>query len=204
MRDMVAALLPGDGIGNVFENEAWTSPAVVDAVESALRHLRTLDLSACEDKEWTDRLRAAAAPSASRATKLMAVTAFFDKGVTSSAQIRVPLAHNAKGCGYAGFPLPPTAGVQMRWPPLKRLASAPLVAEELELLAALTLPTAVERQLTLQRLQADCQRPRKRALSEMEERRLQNWVPRLHPRACALPMNARAPSSPPTRSSITR
>ena len=44
MRDMVAALLPGDGIGNVFENEAWTSPAVVDAVESALRHMLTLDL----------------------------------------------------------------------------------------------------------------------------------------------------------------
>ena len=118
------------------------------------------------------------------------MTAFFDKGVTSSAQIRVPLAHNAKGCGYAGFPLPPTVGVETRWSPLKRLASAPLVAEELDLLAALTIPTAAERQLTLQRLQADCQRPRKRALGEMEERRLQNWVPRLHPRACALPPNA--------------
>ena len=31
MRDMVAALLPGDG--NVFEHEAWASQAVVDAVE---------------------------------------------------------------------------------------------------------------------------------------------------------------------------
>ena len=190
MRDMVAALLPG--AESVFEHEAWASPAVEDAVESALRHLRTLDLSACEDEEWTDRLRAAAAPSASRTTKLMAVTAFFDKGVTSSAQIRVPLAHNAKGCGYAGFPLPPTVGADSRWPPLKRLASAPLVAEELDLLAAITLPTAAERQLTLQRLQADCQRPRKRALSDMEERRLQNWVPRLHPRACALPLTAAA------------
>ena len=190
MRDVVAALLPG--AESVFEHEAWASPAVVDAVESALRHLRTLDLSACEDEEWTDRLRAAAAPSAGRTTRLMAVTAFFDKGVTSSAQIRVPLAHNAKGCGYAGFPLPPTIGVQTRWPPPKRLASAPLVAEELDLLAALTLPTAAERQLTLQRLQADCQRPRKRALGETEERRLHNWVPRLHPRACALPLHAAA------------
>ena len=188
MRDVVAALLPGDE--SAFESEAWTSQAVLDAVDAGLQHMLTLDLSACDDEEWMARLRAAAASDASRATKLMALTAFFDKGVTSSAQIRVPLAHNAKGCGYAGFPLPPTVGPHPRWPPVKRLASAPLVAEELDLLDAIALPTATERQFTLQRLLADCQRPRKRALSEMEERRLQNWVPRLHPRACALPPNA--------------
>ena len=42
MRDMVAALLPG--AESVFEHEAWASEAVVDAVESALRHMLTLDL----------------------------------------------------------------------------------------------------------------------------------------------------------------
>ena len=190
MRSVVAALLPGDE--TVFNHEAWGSQEVVEEVEAALRHLQTLRSSpnAQHDTEWQSRLQAATAPNASLTTKLMAVTAFFDKGVTVSSQIRVPFAHNAKGPGYAGFLPPRTTSVQTQWPPVRRPAGEPLVESELGLLKSIVLPTSEERRATADRLRVDCERPRKRALSEADELRLQNWVPRLHPRACALPSNA--------------
>ena len=189
MRDLVASLLPGDE--RVFQNEAWASEAVITEVEAGLRHLLALDLSTCDDAEWLDRLRAADNSAATLTTKLLAVTAFYDTCVTSSAQIRVPLAYNAKGCGYAGFPLPKPESVSTEWPSLRRLASVPLVANELDLLESIEPHTSEERMYVVEQLQVSGdQVHRKRALSEMEERQLQNWAPRLHPRPCTLPTNA--------------
>lgn len=187
MREAVVALLPGDE--SVFAHEAWSSAAVVDEVEAGLKHLVELDLSACNDVEWLGRLTKASNTEASLSTKLGAVTAFYDRGVTSGGQIRVPLAHNAKGCGYAGFPLPRAENVGTVWPPMKRLSTAPLLNSELLVLESIKLPTSEERKEVTQRLQANSHHSRKRALSEMEESGLRNWVPRLQPRSCSLPTN---------------
>ena len=188
MRDAVAELLPGDQ--SVFTHDAWTSPEVQSEVDAALERLLSLDLSSCRETEWAKRLHAAAVPTASQSTKLMAVTAFFDKCVTVSAQIRVPFAHNAKDCGYAGFALPPTTDASTAWPSIRRSASAPLQPDELALLESIELPALHERKEISEKLKADTHHSRKRTLGAMEEHRLLNWVPRLHTRSVSLPDDA--------------
>ena len=63
-----------------------------------------LEASNAEPCAWSQRLRAAAGPSATFCEQLQCVSALFDVGVTREIKVRVPLAFSQKG--YASFPLP--------------------------------------------------------------------------------------------------
>ena len=193
-RQLVARLLPEGGANSAdtlsmfMRVPAYSHPLVQAEVEAGLARLLTLSTGDCTDTEWTARLRAAAAPNASLATKLLALTAFFDVGVTAAGRLRVPCSYNEKDAGYVGFPLP-APSLDASWPTLRRDAKVALSTDELKLLETIPLPTSTQRDATLAALQADLGN-RKRALSESEGSELAGErasIPRLHPRNVALP-----------------
>ena len=132
-RQTFAALLPQGVDTHALQSSAYAHESVQLEVEAGLGRLKALDWEGCGDDEWAGRLRAALAPEATLPTKLLALTAFYDVGVTTGGRLRLPCSYNAKDDGYAGFPLPNDDG--SRWPPLRRAASVPLSAEELALAA---------------------------------------------------------------------
>ena len=197
-RQLIAGLLPQGAADtaatiSMFERHpAYSHEDVKVEVEAGLSRLRTLEnLHDCGDTEWLGRLRAAMEPNAPYATKLLALTAFFDVGVTISTAIRLPCAFNQKGCGYAGFPLPPPS-LQSAWPPLQREASVALTTSELDIMiSSIAIPTAAEHKATLTALKADVN-SRKRPHEEAASASPSAYIPRLYPRRVALPTDPSA------------
>ena len=192
-RKLIAGLLPqgaddsADTISLFARSPAYSHEVVKIEVEAGLSRLRALDVHGCRDVEWIRRLQAAVTPNATLATKLLALTAFFDVGVTVSGRLRLPCAYNEKDQGYAGFPLPPPS-LESTWPPLQRAASVALTTSELNMISSIAIPTAAERRATLAALEADVN-SRKRAHEEAESTSLAAYIPRLHPRRVALPVD---------------
>ena len=196
-RQLIAGLMPQGASDtaatiSMFEHHpAYSHEDVKVEVEAGLSRLRTLDnLHDCGDTEWLGRLRAAMEPNAPYATKLLALTAFFDVGVTISTAIRLPCAFNQKGCGYAGFPLPPPS-LESAWPPLQREASVALTTSELDMISTIVIPTAAEREATLKALKVDVN-SRKRTHEEAASASPSAYIPRLYPRRVALPTDPSA------------
>jgi len=189
-RQTIAALLPQGVDTHALQSPAYAHESVQLEAEAGLGRLGALDWEGCGDDEWIARLRAAFAPEATLQTKLIALTAFYDVGVTTAGRLRLPCSYNAKDDGYAGFPLPNDDG--SRWLPLRRAASVPLSVEELALLSRIVIPTADECSATLAALKADTH-TRKRVRDGVAS---DAYVPRLHPRRVALPVD------PVTRASL--
>ena len=192
-RQLIAGLLPhgavdpADAISMFERSQAYSHEAVKIEVEAGLGRLQNLDLKGCRDAEWVERLRAATMPNAPFAIKLIALTAFFDVGVTASGRLRLPCAYNEKDGGYAGFPLPPPS-LESAWPPLQRAASVALTKAELDMISSITLPSAAEHKARLTALEADLS-SRKRTHEEAESASLSAYTPRLHPRRVTLPVD---------------
>ena len=194
-RRLVAQLLPiaaahqSDRLQMFEVTPAYSHPDVQAEVEAGLSRLLRLDLDGCSDREWVDRLRAAATPNASSATKLLALTAFYDVAPTRQGTLRLPCSYNEKDGGYVGFPLPSPC-LDGTWPHMRRAATITLSSAELDMLASIELPSQTARDATLAMLNADLSQ-RKRPRSDSSEGQMAahavSAIPRLHPRSVALP-----------------
>ena len=183
MRFAVSELLPVGPMEalELFEHSnAYSNDAVKTEVELGMKRLGALDLRACDDTKWVERMRRAMDSTASLPVKLLALTAFFDVGVTKASVIRLPTAFNDKETGFAGFPLP-TEG---EWPPLRRDATVALTEAELGVLETIPLPTASDLAATAAAIRSVRTQKRKRLDGAFHPL---SYYPRNHPIPTALP-----------------
>ena len=161
--------------------EEHASAAVNVGVAFLTEHATRANLANCA---WLQVLHAAAEPDASFATRLRAVSAMFDVGVSTDVKARVPCSVSVKDAVYASYPLTPPygSGCWSTWPDsLVRLASELPNEAEIGLLEKISLPSTAEVEDTLRRVRSvvDQQpRKRKRERTETQEAWLQGAVPR--------------------------